>query len=52
MVYRMTLGSLWYDHEIKKDEAKESETEIGKQTIVFLTTKYPYTIAKMDNYQR
>lgn len=41
MIYRMTLGSLYYDNEIKKVEAKESETQLGRQTITFLKTKYP-----------
>ncbi|MFY9870512.1 MAG: hypothetical protein WAK17_12400 [Candidatus Nitrosopolaris sp.] len=41
MVYSMTLGSLYYDMEIKKVKAKESETEIGRQTTIFLETKYP-----------
>lgn len=40
MVYRMTLGSLYYDMEIKKAEAKESETEIGRQTVIFLKTRH------------
>jgi hypothetical protein len=41
MVYRMTLGSIYYDLEIKKSEAKETETEIGRQAAVFLKTKHP-----------
>lgn len=41
MVYRMTLGSLYYDMGIKKVEAKESETDIGRQTAIFLKTKHP-----------
>jgi hypothetical protein len=41
MVYRMTLGSLYYDMGIKKVEAKESETDIGRQIAIFLKTKHP-----------
>lgn len=53
MVYRMTLGSLYYDGEIKKYEAKESESEIGQQAIIFLKSNYPalwrkWLIAKND----
>lgn len=40
MVYRMTLGSIYYDVEIKKAEAKETETEIGIQAAEFLKTKH------------
>jgi hypothetical protein len=53
MVYRMTLGSLYYDTEIKKYEARESESEIGQQSIIFLKSNYPalwrkWLIAKND----
>jgi hypothetical protein len=41
MVYRMTLGSLYYDMAIKKVEAKECETDVGRQTTIFLKTKHP-----------
>lgn len=41
MAYRMTLGSLYYDREIKKYEARESESDISQQAIVFLKSNYP-----------
>ena len=40
MVYRMTLGSIYYYLEIKKVEAKETETGIGIQAVEFLKTKH------------
>jgi hypothetical protein len=36
----MTLGSIYYDNGIKITEAKESETDIGKQTKEYLRTRH------------
>jgi len=46
MVYRMTLGSLYYDSKIHKVEAKEPETDLARQTLKFLKSKYPILLKK------